>query len=42
VKVVSDRLAHSSASFSLDVYAHVMPGHQADAARAVAALVDGQ
>jgi hypothetical protein len=28
-------------SFTLDVYGHVMPGQQASAAAAVAALVDG-
>jgi len=38
---VSERLGHSSVSFTLDVYAHVMPGQQADAAAAVAAMVDG-
>jgi integrase len=40
VKVVSDRLGHASVAFTLDVYSHVMPGQQADAAAAVAALVD--
>ena len=39
VKVVSDRLGHASVGFTLDTYAHVMPGQQADAAAAVAALV---
>jgi hypothetical protein len=28
-------------AFTLDTYAHVMPGQQASAAAAVAALVDG-
>jgi integrase len=41
VKVVSERLGHASTSFTLDVYGHVMPGQQADAAAAVANLVDG-
>lgn len=41
VKVVSERLGHSSVSFTLDTYGHVMPGQQKDAAAAVAALVDG-
>ncbi len=41
VKVVSERLGHASVSFTLDTYAHVMPGQQADAAASVAALVDG-
>jgi integrase len=40
VKVVSERLGHGSVGFTLDVYAHVMPGQQADAAAAVARLVD--
>lgn len=40
-KVVSERLGHSSVSFTLDVYGHVMPGQQADAAAAVARLVEG-
>jgi integrase len=40
VKVVSERLGHASVAFTLDTYAHVMPGQQADAAAAVAALVD--
>ena len=40
-KVVSERLGHSSVAFTLDTYAHAMPGQQADAAAAVARLVDG-
>jgi integrase len=40
VKVISERLGHASVSFTLDTYAHVMPGQQADAAAAVSALVD--
>jgi integrase len=35
VKVVSERLGHASTSFTLDVYAHVLPSQQADAAAAV-------
>lgn len=38
-KVVSERLGHSSVSFTLDTYGHVMPGQQADAAEAAAALL---
>ena len=34
VKVVSERLGHASVSFTLDTYAHVMPGQQAEAAAA--------
>jgi integrase len=41
VKVVSDRLGHASVSFTLDTYAHVMPGQQAHAAAAAAALLVG-
>jgi integrase len=40
VKVVSERLGHASVAFTLDTYGHVMPGQQASAAAAVAALVD--
>ena len=41
VKVASERLGHASVAFTLDTYAHVMPGQQAGAALAAAALVDG-
>jgi integrase len=41
-RLVSARLGHASVAFTLDRYAHVMPGQQAAAAAAVAALVDGQ
>jgi integrase len=40
LKVVSERLGHASVAFTLDRYGHVMPGQQASAAAAVAALVD--
>lgn len=40
VRVTSERLGHASVSFTLDVYGHVLPGQQADAAAAVSALVD--
>jgi len=40
-KLVSERLGHSSVAFTLDTYGHVLPGQQADAAAAVALLVDG-
>jgi integrase len=40
VRVVSERLGHASTAFTLDVYGHVLPGQPADAAAAVAALVD--
>ena len=42
VKVVSDRLGHASVSFTLDTYAHVMPGQQAEAAAAAAALLESR
>lgn len=38
-KVVSERLGHATVGFRLDVYSHVMPGLQEDAAEAVARLV---
>lgn len=38
-KVVSERLGHSTVAFTLDVYSHVIPGMQEDAAQKVAALV---
>lgn len=39
LKVVSERLGHAMASFTLDTYAHVMPGQQAEAAAPAAALL---
>jgi integrase len=38
-KVVSERLGHHSVAFTLDTYAHVMPGMQRQAADAFAAMV---
>jgi integrase len=35
-KVVSERVGHSSVQFTLDTYAHAMPGQQPDAAAVVA------
>jgi integrase len=40
-RLVSARLGHASVAFTLDRYAHVMPGQGKAAAEAVAALVDG-
>ena len=40
IRVPSERLGHTSVAFTLDVYGHVLPGQQADAAAAVAALVE--
>ena len=39
VKVVSERLGHASATVTLQVYAHVMPGNQRAAADLFARLV---
>ena len=41
VKVVSERLGHANATITLGVYAHVMPGMQAEAAATFAALMAG-
>jgi integrase len=41
VQVVSERLGHASATITLQVYAHVMPGNQRDAADLFASLVTG-
>ncbi len=38
-KVVSEQLGHASSAFTLDVYSHVLPHMQADAAKRVAALL---
>ncbi|HEV2767571.1 MAG TPA: site-specific integrase, partial [Acidimicrobiales bacterium] len=41
VKVVSERLGHASIQITYDVYAHVIPGMQADAAVRIGGLVWG-
>ena len=41
VKVVSERLGHTKASVTQDIYQHVIPGMQEDAAARIAAVVDG-
>lgn len=41
VRTVAARLGHADPGMTLRVYSHVMPGRQAAAAAAVAALVDG-
>ena len=38
-KVVSERLGHATVAFTMQVYAHVIPGMQADAAKAFGELV---
>lgn len=41
VKVVSERLGHATAAFTMQQYQHVIPGMQSEAAATFAALVDG-
>lgn len=41
MKIVSERLGHSSVVITLDTYAHAIPGLQRDAAEKVAALIPG-
>jgi integrase len=41
LKVVSERLGHSNPAFTLSVYQHLLPGMQADAAKAFSAAVFG-
>jgi integrase len=41
VKIVSERLGHSSVTITLDTYSHAIPGLQRDAAEQVAALIPG-
>ena len=38
-KVVSERLGHATAAFTIETYQHVMPGMQADAATVIEALL---
>lgn len=40
VKVVSERLGHANAAFTMSVYQHVLPGMQAEAAATFARLLD--
>lgn len=40
VKVISQRLDHESPAFTLKQYAQVIPGMQAEAAQAIAELVN--
>jgi len=37
--VVSERLGHATVAITLDVYSHVIPGMDAQAANAVASLI---
>lgn len=41
VKVVSERLGHANVTITLEIYAHVMPGMQAEAAAVFALAVKG-
>ncbi len=41
VKVVQERLGHSSASFTLQTYAHVLAGMEAHAAQAISTMLKG-
>jgi integrase len=41
VKIVSERLGHSSITITLDTYSYAIPGLQRDAAERVAALIPG-
>jgi integrase len=41
-KVVSERLGHSSVAFTMQVYQHVLPGMQADAAETFGRMVFGR
>jgi len=40
LKVVSERLGHSTPAFTMATYQHVLPGMQADAARTFANLLN--
>ncbi len=41
LKVVSERLGHTTTAITADVYSHVSPGMQTDAAEKVASLIFG-
>ena len=40
-KIASERLGHSKVGITLDLYSHVLPGMQAEAAIQVDALISG-
>jgi integrase len=42
VKVVSERLGHATVMITMEIYQHVLPGMQAEAAAKFAAIVGGQ
>ena len=39
IKVISERLGHASVAFTMDTYAHIMPGMQGGAAESLDDLV---
>jgi integrase len=41
-KVVSEQLGHASAAFTLDIYSHVLPHMQEEAALKVEAVLTGR
>ncbi len=41
LKVAVERAGHAKAAFTMQVYAHLAPTEQAEAAAEIAALVDG-
>ena len=41
IKVVSERLGHSTPGFTMATYQHVIPGMQEEAARTFAGLLEG-
>ena len=40
-KIVSERLGHSGVSITLDIYSHVLPGLQTEAAEQLDRLISG-
>ena len=41
IKVVSERLGHSTPGFTMATYQHVIPGMQEEAARTFAGILEG-
>ena len=42
IKVVSERLGHSTIAMTMDVYAHVLPAQDRDASAAIRRALQGQ
>ena len=40
VKVISERLGHSTVAITMDVYSHVLPHMQAEAVKVIEAVLD--